>query len=235
MLAIYCVGAISGAHLNPAMTIAFALWGRHRWSWVLPYILGQWVGAFLAAGVLFLIFQGFLAAKEEEKGVVRGEPGSIVTAMCYGEYSPNPGSIASMAGQFDAAAYEKLKGRFSPTAAWFTEFLGTMILALVVFALTDPNNKAASDHLGRPTANLAPVFIGLTVSALISVMAPLTQAGFNPARDFGPRCFAYIAGWGSVALPGLSDVSWLTVYILAPIVGAIAGSTLYQVTLRREP
>ncbi len=64
----------------------------------------------------------FLAAKEEEKGVVRGEPGSIVTAMCYGEYSPNPGSIASMAGQFDAAAYEKLKGRFSPTAAWFTEF-----------------------------------------------------------------------------------------------------------------
>ncbi len=108
-----------------------------------------------------------------------------------------------------------------------------MILALVVFALTDPKNQAASDHLGRPTANLAPVFIGLTVSALISVMAPLTQAGFNPARDFGPRCFAFIAGWGSVAIPGLSDLNWLTVYIVAPIVGAIAGSTLYQVALRR--
>lgn len=46
-----------------------------------------------------------------------------------------------------------------------------------------------------PPVGLAPVFIDLTVSALISVVSPLTQACFNPARDFGPRLFAFLAGW----------------------------------------
>ena len=43
---------------------------------------------------------------------------------------------------------------------------------------------------------------GESITILIAVIAPLTQAGFNPARDFGPRLFAYAAGWGSVAIPG---------------------------------
>ena len=77
-----------------------------------------------------------------------------------------------------------------------------------------------------PAARLAPVFIGLTVAILISVLAPLTQACFNPARDFGPRLFACLAGWGKIALPG-RGTGFLTVYILAPIVGALLGGGLY--------
>src|SRR3954463_7139269 len=50
MLAIYVVGGISGAHINPAMTLAFALWGRCRWDDVPGYLGGQLLGAFLAAG-----------------------------------------------------------------------------------------------------------------------------------------------------------------------------------------
>ena len=76
------------------------------------------------------------------------------------------------------------------------------------------------------------MFIGLTVSALISVIAPLTQACFNPARDLGPRLFAFLAGWGSVALPGARPTGFLTVYIIAPILGAIAGSAIYLHVLR---
>jgi glycerol uptake facilitator protein len=76
------------------------------------------------------------------------------------------------------------------------------------------------------------VFIGLTVAALISVIAPLTQACFNPARDFGPRLFAALAGWGSVALPGPRGAGFLTVYIIAPILGAITGSGLYVHVVR---
>jgi glycerol uptake facilitator protein len=60
----------------------------------------------------------------------------------------------------------------------------------------------------------------------------LTQACFNPARDFGPRVFASLAGWGSIALPGFSDTGWLTVYILAPIIGAVLGGGLYDFAIR---
>ncbi|HEX4145543.1 MAG TPA: MIP/aquaporin family protein [Pirellulales bacterium] len=229
MLAIYTVDAISGAHINPAMTIAFAAWGRHPWRRVLPYVAAQLVGAILAAAVLYTLFSGFLAAKEFEKGVVRGEPGSIVTAMCYGEYFPNPGSLATSDGPYDAQVHAALNSRFGHNAAWLAEFLGTAVLAAVIFSLTDPRNSA------RPLANLAPVFIGLTVSALISVLAPLTQACFNPARDFGPRLFAYFAGWGPIAIPGLADLGWLTVYILAPILGAVAGGGFYHGLLRPAP
>jgi glycerol uptake facilitator protein len=226
MLAIFTVDAISGAHINPAMTIAFATWGHHPWRRVPPYILAQTLGAIVAAAALFTLFSGFIAAKELEKKVVRGEPGSIITAMCYGEYFPSPGPLASADGPYDADAHAALKSQFSHNAAWFAEFLGTMVLASVVFALNDKHNTA------RPLANLAPVFIGLTVTALISILAPLTQACFNPARDFGPRLFAYFAGWGQVAIPGPSDVGWLTVYIVAPIAGAVAGGGFYHCLLR---
>ncbi len=217
MIAIFAVDAISGAHINPAITIALAVWGKHSWSRVAPYVVAQLAGAILAAVLLYALFAGFLEAKEKEKNVVRGEPGSIVTAMCYGEYFPNPGTIAAKPGPYDATAHSHLKTLFSQGKAIIAEFFGTFILAGVVFAVTDKRNT------GRPMANLAPVFIGLTVSALISILAPLTQACFNPARDFGPRLFAWFAGWGNVAIPGLADPGWLTVYILAPIVGAIAG------------
>src|SRR5438132_12867472 len=51
MLAIYVVGGISGAHINPAVTLALASWGRFRWANVLPYVIAQLIGAFLAAAV----------------------------------------------------------------------------------------------------------------------------------------------------------------------------------------
>lgn len=226
MLAIFAVDSISGAHINPAMTIAFACWGRHPWRLVLPYVLAQTLGAFTGAAILFFLFSGFLAAKEKEKEVIRGEPGSVVTAMCYGEYYPNPGGLAAGDSVYDAERHEQLRSRFSHHQACVAEFIGTAILAIVVFSLTDARNNAS------PQSNLVPVFIGLTVSALISVLAPLTQAGFNPARDFGPRLVAYFAGWGQVALPGLADLSWLTVYIVAPIAGAIAGGGFHQCILR---
>jgi glycerol uptake facilitator protein len=226
MLAIYSVDSISGAHINPAMTIAFAVWGRHPWRLVVPYVVAQVAGAFIAASILFFLYSGFIAAKEDEKQVTRGAPGSVVTAMCYGEYFPNPGSLAVGDSPYDAESHDRLRSRFSHSQAWLAECLGTALLAIVVFALTDQRNAA------RPQSNLAPIFIGLTVSALISFLAPLTQACFNPARDFGPRLFSYFAGWGPVALPGASDASWLTVYVLAPIVGAVLGGGFHQNVLR---
>ncbi len=224
MLAVYTVGAISGAHINPAITVALAAWGRFEWRRVGPYIAAQVVGAFLAAAVLFGLFHGFIEAKENQARVLRGQPGSEVTAMCYGEYFPNPGLLKSEV--YDSVAHARLNERIGEGAAIAAEVLGTCLLALVVFAVTDPRNA------GAPPAAFAPVFIGLTVSVLIAVIAPLTQACFNPARDFGPRLFAALAGWGTIALPGPRGTGFLTVYILAPTIGAVLGGALYVRVLR---
>jgi glycerol uptake facilitator protein len=226
MVAIYTVGAVSGGHINPAITLAFAVWGRFPWRNVFPYVLAQLAGAFLAAATLFVLFNPYLKAREQEKQVVRGSPGSEITAMCYGEYFPSPGPLSNAEGPYSIDAHQRLNSLVSEPTAFFAEFLGTLVLALVVFAVTDDRNP------GAPPVGLAPVFIGLTVAALISVIAPLTQACFNPARDFGPRLFAFLAGWGSVALPGTRGAGFLTVYIAAPILGAITGAGLYLHVLR---
>ncbi len=221
MIAVYAVGGISGAHINPAITLAVAAWNGMPRSRVLPYIMAQMAGAMLAAGALLFLFGSFLAAKEAEKGVQRGEPGSVITALCYGEYYPNLGGLAASVEPFRSDELVAMQARVTHGVAFFAELLGTLILGFVVAAFADEENR-------MHPRNLAPPFVGLTVTALICVIAPLTQACFNPARDFGPRLVAYMAGWKSVAIPGPNGYGFLTVYIVAPIVGAILGMGLYR-------
>ena len=241
--AILVVGGISGAHLNPAVTVALAVWQRFEWRDVLPYIVGQLLGAMAAATILFTIFQQQLLDRERALGVVRGQPGSEMTAMCYGEFYPNPGRIAgpwkkqldkwSADGPEDfvptsteraalQAVADAERAKVTTPVAFLAEFVATLILALVVFAVTDPRNSAGV---------LTPVIIGLTVAMLIAVIAPLTQACMNPARDFGPRLVTFFAGWGEAALPGPNGHGFFTVYILSPILGAIAGGGVHRFCL----
>jgi glycerol uptake facilitator protein len=224
--AIYVVGGVSGAHINPAVTVALAVWGRFRWNDVPAYVAGQLAGAFVAAAVLFGLFFPLLADKEQKKGVVRGQPGSEITAMCYGEYFPNPGRLADAPEAYSTEKHAELNALVSEWAAAGAEIVGTAVLALMVFAVTDPRNAAA------PAGRYAPIFIGLTVGALICVIAPLTQACFNPARDFGPRLFAAVAGWGWIALPGSRQGWTFVVYLFAPIAGAVLGGGVYDRVLR---
>jgi glycerol uptake facilitator protein len=222
--AAFLCGGISGAHINPAITIALAFWGKFAWNKVAGYIVAQVAGAFVAAAFLFVMYAGPLKAMEEARGVTRGQTGSIVTAMCYGEFYPNPGGLPQDEPWSDAtwASYAKLV----PTSrAILTEVLCTAVLSLVVFGLSDPRNTVA------PPSYLAPILIGLTVAALISIAAPLTQACFNPARDFGPRLFTFLAGWGSAAMPGPNGSGFITVYILSPIVGAVVGGGVWEYVL----
>ena len=98
------------------------------------------------------------------------------------------------------------------------ETLGAFLLVLMVFALTEGCN------VGRPDNALAPVFIGLTVTSIICLVAPLTQAGLNPARDLGPRLVSRIAGWGGAAFPDRVG-GFFHVYVLAPLLGAARRSS----------
>jgi glycerol uptake facilitator protein len=100
------------------------------------------------------------------------------------------------------------------------EAIGTFLLVLMIFSLTEGCN------LGRPDDRLAPLFIGLSVSSAICLIAPLTQAGLNPARDFGPRVVAWIFGWGPAAFPDRHG-GFFFVYILAPVIGALVAGLLF--------
>lgn len=215
-LAIYSVGAISGAHLNPAVTIAVAFLRDFPKRKVLPYILAQLTGAMIASAILYFLFSGVVTSFEKEKGLVRGEPGSERSAMIFGEYFPNPAAFGT-----DAASMAKV----GEIQAMVAEALGTALLVFFIFALTDTRNR------NRPDGTLFAVFIGLTITILIAVIAPLTQAGFNPARDFAPRLFSYFAGWGKIAIPGPRG-GFFTVYILSPIVGGIIGGLIYDFVIQ---
>ncbi len=209
--AIFLTGGLSGAHLNPAVTCALAAWGDFPGRRVPGYVAAQLAGAFAAAAVLHGMFGGALAAYEAAHGIVRGAAGSEATAMIFGEFFPNPG------GKPLTAAARTL---VSPGAALGIEVVGTAVLVLVIFGVTDERNPA------RPR-ELAPVAIGLTVTLLISLLGPLTMACFNPARDLGPRAWSAIAGWGAVPFT-VNGWGWLTVYVIAPIVGALAGGAVYR-------
>jgi glycerol uptake facilitator protein len=116
----------------------------------------------------------------------------------------------------------------SPANAFAAEAVGTAFLLFFVFALTDRRNPNAPS--GR--SNLYAYFIGFTVAIIISIVAPLTQAGLNPARDFAPRIVAYFAGWGRIAIPGPRGSEWW-LYMVAPIVGGLVGAFAYDLLVRR--
>jgi glycerol uptake facilitator protein len=210
-IAIHLTGSLSGAHLNPAVTVSMAVWSGFPLRRVVPYGLSQLAGAFVAAAVLYLVFGDALRAFEHANGIVRGGPGSEASAMVFGEYYPNPGG---------KALTEAVRTRMSPLAAFGAEVLGTAVLLLVIFCVTDERNKS------RPHGHAA-AMIGLTVTLLISLLGPLTMACLNPARDLGPRVFSALAGWGRVPFE-VNGQGWLTVYLCAPLAGGLLGGFLYH-------
>jgi glycerol uptake facilitator protein len=209
--AIYLTGALSGAHLNPAVTLSMAVWSDFPKARVLPYVVTQLLGAFVASAVLYFVFGDALTAYEKANGITRGTPGSEATAMVFGEFFPSPGG---------KPLTDEARTRMSATAAFGAEVIGTAVLLLVIFCVTDERNKA------RPQI-LTAAAIGLTVTLLISLLGPLTMACFNPARDLAPRLFSSLAGWGGVPFQA-NGHGWWMVYIIAPLLGGLLGGGLYR-------
>jgi len=203
-LAIYLTRHLSCAHLNPAVSLAMVVSRRMSARKLPVYLIAQFTGAALAGLALYALFAPSIAAYETAHGIVRGTRESVRTAMIFGEFYPNPGAAAVVSLPLAMAA----------------EAFGTFLLTLMIFALTEGCN------VGRPDHALAPVFIGLTVTSIISLIAPLTQAGLNPARDLGPRLVAWLAGWGGAAFPDRVG-GFFHVYVLAPSLGGVAASLFF--------
>ena len=219
--AIYLTGSLSGAHLNPAVTLAMAVWGGFPVWRVVPYIVVQVVGAFVSAAMLYIVFAGALNVFEHKNGITRGAAGSELSAKVFGEYFPPPSattpSDAPPSARLPEASIDAL---VTPWSAFGIEVIGTAVLLLVIFCCVDERNANRPQILTAAT-------IGLTVTLLISLLGPLTMACFNPARDLGPRLFSAVAGWGSVPFTA-NGQGWWTVYIVAPILGGQVGGAIYR-------
>ena len=216
-LGIYAAAALSGAHLNPAITVVAVVYDRFPPLRALGYVVAQTLGAASASLVLYGMYAEAILEFERKRGLLRGGPGSELSAMMFGEYFPNPAVFGTAEDAWRVVG---------PTSAFMAEMIGTAMLALLVAIVTHRRNDE------RPPAGVVAVIIGLGVAAIISVVAPLTQAGLNPARDFGPRLVAYFLGWGEIAIPGPRG-GWFTVYILAPVIGALIGGGIYRFVAAR--
>jgi MIP family channel proteins len=166
-LGVYVAGGVSGAHLNPAVTVALAALRRFSWGKVIPYCLAQTAGAFAASAVVYVTY---LDALNKFDGGVRQVLGGQGTAGIWATYpqeflSPIPGGVID-------------------------QIVGTALLMLCIFALVDTRNLA-------PAANLAPPLIGAVVLVIGITFGYNSGYAINPARDIGPRLFTYVAGWGS--------------------------------------
>lgn len=203
-LAIYATRHLSCAHLNPAVTLAMVASKRMLIKKMPSYLTAQFLGAFFAGLALYIFFGPSIVAFENTNEIIRGTAESVQVAKMFGEYYQLPGSSAVVAMPL----------------AMGVEAFGTFLLVLMIFSLTEGCN------LGRPDNNLTPIFIGLSVTSIICLLAPLTQAGLNPARDFGPRLVAWIFGWGSAAFPDEMG-GFFFVYILAPIIGGLVAGLLF--------
>jgi glycerol uptake facilitator protein len=218
-LGIYTAASLSGAHINPAITVVAAVYDRFPVRWVVPYWVAQVAGAATASLVLYGMFSEAIIEFERQHGLLRGGPGSELSAMMFGEYFPNPAVFGTAEDAWRIV---------SPSSAFISEMVGTAMLAFLVATVTHDRNTS------RPPSAMQAVIIGLGVAAIISVVAPLTQAGLNPARDFGPRLVSFFLGWDSIAIPGPRG-GFFTVYIVAPIIGALIGGGIYRLIARRLP
>ncbi len=192
-IAIFVTRNYCPAHLNPAVSLAMCFNGSLPWKKLLFYMASQTIGAFLAGLLLYNLFSEAITIYESANQIVRGTPESYRSALFFGEFFPNPGLES-----------------FLPVSVYLAccaEFLGTFLLVFVILKVTE-NPKQVD--------NSTPWIIGLTVTIIICLIAPFTQAGLNPARDFGPRMIAYLMGWGNAALPAV-PYSFFTVYILSPL------------------
>ncbi|MDQ4115286.1 MAG: aquaporin [Actinomycetota bacterium] len=206
MIIVIAVGAISGAHVNPAITIALAVFGRFAWREVPAYIAAQLAGAISGSMLLYGLYRSPILRFEQANGIVRGSPESSITAMIFHCFAPNPAIAGANGWSTDL---------IGTPVAFAGEVFGTFVLALVLFLMLDPRNAFA------PSPKSFAIIVGLVIGFIIMVLAPLTMSGINPARDLGPRITAWLLGWGDVAFPGIGPDWW--VWTLGPIVGAVLG------------
>lgn len=105
-------------------------------------------------------------------------------------------------------------------SCFFDEFIGTVVLLLVVCAVTDNKN-------GPPPPGLVPLVLFIAVLGIGTALGFQTGYAINPARDLGPRLLTSMVGYGKEVYT-FRNHYWLWCPVIAPIIGAIVGTFVYD-------
>ena len=203
----YISAGVSGAHLNPAVTIGLAIQGGTAWSDVPLYLLSEMTGAMLGAVLVWLAYYGQFAAHLTGREPVGG-PGAQATAAADRKNSvtaaPGPGPVL---GIFSTAPEIR-----NSVQNLMTEIIATFVLVIAI--LTQGLNQDG-DGLGA---------LGVLITALVVVGIGLSLGGptgyaINPARDLGPRIVHAL-----LPLPNKGGSDWSYAWI--PVVGPLTGGAL---------
>ncbi len=133
---VYLAARISGAHLNPAVTLSLAVFRGFSWAKVLPYCLAQTAGAFVGAALVFFNYREAIAAFD---------PGLTKTAGIFTTFPAFP---------------------TMPAAGFFDQVIGTALLMLLIFAVGDEWNMPPQSNLGPLVIGLIVVAIGISFGKL---------------------------------------------------------------------
>ncbi|CAL8068323.1 unnamed protein product [Calicophoron daubneyi] len=191
--AVFFSGVNGSGHVNPAVTLAFAVVGKFKWSWVLPYIvsqiLGAWIGALAIYGVYQVRINKYIMDHDKgEHKVVNGAGDIFVTGM----HTPKI------------------------CACFLDQVMGTALLTAGALAVTDPKGW-------RIPSSLHPAYLGLLVYTLVGCFALNAGCALNPARDLGPRLAISMCGWGTEAFKAEEYFFWIPIVgpLVGGIIGAI--------------
>ncbi|WDS34693.1 MIP/aquaporin family protein [Pseudoxanthomonas sp.] len=195
-IAIYVTGSVSGTHANPAVTLALALYRGFSWKKVVPYWVAQVVGAIVGAAIVYTLYAPVIDHYNQAHQLTREAGGAA------GVFFTHPGLAITL--------MDALKNQVILTA----------FLVFGIFAITEQYNESA------PGANSGALIIGLLVATIGASMGYLEAWAINPARDFGPRVFAYFAGWNQAAFPSPGNYWWIP--IVGPLIGGVVGGVAYQ-------
>ncbi len=205
IIAVYVSAGVSGAHLNPAVTLGLAVRRGFPWKKVLPYIVAQMIGAFLGAAAVYLVYRDGLVAAGMPNVWSTG-PGAVYDTVFFG---------ADKAGAAGTS--------YSMLTAIIAEVFGTFMLMWGIAASGDLKNNGLKDNLGG-------LIVGFTVLAVGLSLGGPSGYSINPARDLGPRLFGALAG-----TKGLFDgLYWLIPPVLVPAIAGPIGFWLYDVLVAKN-
>ncbi|XP_046912604.2 aquaporin-9 [Dermatophagoides farinae] len=198
---------ISGSHLNPAVSLAFALSGRLSIYKVPHYLLGQYIGALLASFTVFIVY--YEGIQEYDHG----------TRIAYaGEWFHENKTMMSELASGDIFATFPAPW-VSVTTALLDQIIATFALVFCVLAVTDKRAKLPE--------YLHPFMLGMVICGVVVAFGLQCGAALNPARDLSPRLFLLIGGYGFDAFRPVESLYWIVAGIIGPHIGAIIAAWSY--------